>query len=56
MDKDTVKGKVTQAKGKAKEKIGSITDDEKKVLEGKTEQAKGKAQEKYGKIKDALKD
>ncbi|MFD5411963.1 CsbD family protein [Streptomyces nojiriensis] len=39
------KGKMDQAKGKAKEAAGKITGSDRLKAEGKTDQAKGKAKE-----------
>ncbi|MGW7333782.1 CsbD family protein [Streptomyces sp. NPDC054840] len=39
------KGKMDQAKGKAKEAAGKVTGSERMKAEGKTDQAKGKAKE-----------
>lgn len=49
--KDKVKGKVDQASGKVKEKVGQATDDPDLQDEGTGEKLKGKAQEKVGDIK-----
>ncbi|MFD6180393.1 CsbD family protein [Streptomyces goshikiensis] len=39
------KGKMDQAKGKAKEAVGKIADNDRMKAEGKMDQAKGKAKE-----------
>ncbi|MFK0043601.1 CsbD family protein [Streptomyces sp. NPDC090741] len=39
------KGKMDQAKGKAKETVGKVTGDDRMKAEGKMDQAKGKAKE-----------
>ncbi|MFB7462621.1 CsbD family protein [Streptomyces sp. NPDC056224] len=39
------KGKMDQAKGKAKETVGKVTDNDRMKAEGKMDQAKGKAKE-----------
>ncbi|ARE78234.1 CsbD family protein [Streptomyces avidinii] len=39
------KGKMDQAKGKAKEAVGKVTGNDRMKAEGKTDQAKGKAKE-----------
>ncbi|MFE2553081.1 CsbD family protein [Streptomyces sp. NPDC059355] len=41
----TDKGKMDQAKGKAKETVGKVTGSDRMKAEGKTDQAKGKAKE-----------
>jgi uncharacterized protein YjbJ (UPF0337 family) len=59
-NKDEVTGKADQAKGKMKEKIGDLTDDERLRNEGAADQAAGKAQEGIGKgrrkVGEAIKD
>ncbi|MFF1341970.1 CsbD family protein [Streptomyces sp. NPDC058290] len=57
------KGKMDQAKGKAKEAAGKVTGDDRMKAEGKTDQAKGKAKEALTEteerargIKDSLRD
>ncbi len=50
---DKVEGKVDELKGKAKEGIGDLTDDEQTESEGKADQVKGKAKGVKGDIKDA---
>jgi uncharacterized protein YjbJ (UPF0337 family) len=54
MDKDRVKGSATQAKGKIKEAVGTVTGDAKLKGEGKADQTKGKIQNAFGGIKDTL--
>ncbi|TDU74315.1 CsbD family protein [Streptomyces sp. KS 21] len=39
------KGKMDQAKGKAKETVGKVTGNDRMKTEGKADQAKGKAKE-----------
>jgi uncharacterized protein YjbJ (UPF0337 family) len=53
MDKDRVKGKVEDVKGRIKRQVGEWTGDEKTQAEGAAEQAKGKIQNAWGKVKDA---
>jgi len=48
--------KADQAKGKVKEGIGDLTDDESLEAEGKRDQAKGDLKEGWEKTKDAVKD
>jgi uncharacterized protein YjbJ (UPF0337 family) len=55
MDKDRVKGSVTNMSGKAKEAAGNLTGDAKLQSEGKMDQGKGKVQNAVGSIKDAFK-
>ena len=55
MDKDRVKGSVTNMSGKAKEAAGNLTGDAKLQSKGKMDQGKGKVQNAVGSIKDAFK-
>ena len=55
MDKDRVKGSVTNMSGKAKEAAGNLTGDAKLQSEGKMDQGKGKVQNAVGSIKDTSK-
>lgn len=52
--KDNVQGTVRQAKGKAKEVAGIITDNPKLEATGKAEKLAGKVQEKVGQVKKVL--
>lgn len=52
MNWDSVQGKWTQYKGKAKERWGEFTDDELDQMEGKRDRVVGKLQEKYGYSKE----
>lgn len=54
MDKLEVKGKLTEWKGKLKEKYAQLTDDDLKYEEGKEDQFWGRVQQKTGKAKDEL--
>lgn len=56
MDKDRIKGSVTQAKGAIKETVGQVTGDAKLKSEGAAEKAAGKVQNTVGGIKDAVRD
>jgi uncharacterized protein YjbJ (UPF0337 family) len=56
MDKDRVKGKVSDLKGRIKRQVGEWTGDEKTQAEGAAEQVKGKIQNAWGKVKDAGRD
>jgi uncharacterized protein YjbJ (UPF0337 family) len=51
MNKDQVKGKVDNVKGRAKEAAGVISGDEKTEVEGLAERVKGATQEKLGDLK-----
>jgi uncharacterized protein YjbJ (UPF0337 family) len=52
--KDKVKGTFHEAKGKAKEMVGKITDDPKLEAKRKAEKIAGKVQEKIGQVKKVL--
>ena len=52
--KDKVKGTFHEAKGKAKEIAGKITDNPTLEVKGKAEKIAGKAQEKVGQVKKVL--
>ena len=56
MDKDRVKGKIEDVKGRIKRQVGEWTGDEKTQAEGTAEQVKGKIQNAWGKMKDAGRD
>ncbi len=56
MDKDRVKGKLEDVKGRVKRQVGEWTGDEKTEAEGAAEQVKGKIQNAWGKVKDAGRD
>jgi uncharacterized protein YjbJ (UPF0337 family) len=47
-NKDEVKGKTDQFKGRVKESVGTLNGDEKLRNEGQTDQAAGKVQEAFG--------
>lgn len=53
---DTVKQKVDQASGKAKEAVGKLTDDEKLEAEGRLQHDKAKVAEDVDKIKKTAQD
>ena len=59
-NRDEVKGKLDQAKGSLKEKVGRVTNDPDLEAEGDADRAKGKVQEGFGtakrKVGDAIKD
>ena len=52
MDKDTLKGKMDDIKGRVKREAGKWTGDEDLEAEGVTDQAKGKTESAWGKVKD----
>jgi uncharacterized protein YjbJ (UPF0337 family) len=52
--KDKVKGTFHEAKGKAKEVVGEITDNRKLEAKGKVEKIGGKAQKKIGQVEKVL--
>jgi uncharacterized protein YjbJ (UPF0337 family) len=53
MNWDRMAGQWKQAKGKAKEKWGNLTDDDLDVINGQRDQLVGKLQERYGLARDA---
>jgi uncharacterized protein YjbJ (UPF0337 family) len=55
-DRDRVEGLAEEAKGKAKQAWGDMTDDERAKVEGMVDEAKGKAQQAWGDLKDAAQD
>jgi uncharacterized protein YjbJ (UPF0337 family) len=56
MDKDTVKGAINDAAGRAKRQVGEWTGDKDAQVEGAAQQIKGKAQKAWGNVKDAAHD
>lgn len=56
MDKETVKGAVNDAAGRAKRQVGEWTGDTNAQVEGAAQQVKGKAQKVVGNVKDAARD
>jgi uncharacterized protein YjbJ (UPF0337 family) len=52
MNKDILKGKWNEVKGKVKAKWGKLTDDDLLVMEGNVDQAAGVLQKRYGIAKD----
>jgi uncharacterized protein YjbJ (UPF0337 family) len=54
MNKDQVKGKVTDIAGKAQEKLGELTGSKEQQAKGFVKQVKGKVQEGVGDVKDAI--
>ena len=59
-NKDEVDGKIDQTKGKVKEKIGELNNDEQLRDEGTADRAAGEVEEAFGKgrrkVGDAIKD
>ncbi|WP_119154072.1 CsbD family protein [Caldimonas tepidiphila] len=55
MNKDQMKGRLDQAKGKAKEVTGKATGDREMRGEGKADQMSGKMQGKVGDAKESVK-
>ena len=56
MNKDTVKGSIDDAAGRAKRQIGEWTGDTQTQAEGAGQQIKGKAEKAVGTLKDAARD
>jgi uncharacterized protein YjbJ (UPF0337 family) len=56
MNKDTVKGTVDDAAGRAKRQVGEWTGDNQTQVEGAAQQIKGKAEKAWGNVKDAARD
>ncbi len=56
MDKDRIKGKMNDVKGRVERQAGEWTGDEEAQAKGGMDQAKGKAQNAIGKMKDAGRD
>jgi uncharacterized protein YjbJ (UPF0337 family) len=56
MDKDRIEGSANQAKGAAKEAVGTVTGDAKLKAEGAADKTKGKVQNAIGGVKDAVRD
>lgn len=56
MNKDTVKGSIDDAAGRAKRQVGEWTGDTKTQVEGAGQQLKGKAEKAWGHTKDAVND
>jgi uncharacterized protein YjbJ (UPF0337 family) len=53
---DKVKGTIEEAKGKAKQAWGDLTDNEEVRSEGQLDEAKGKGRQSLGHLKDAADD
>lgn len=56
INKDQIKGRVTEAKGKAKEIAGKLVGNEKLEAKGKVQEIAGKAQAAFGDLKKNVKD
>jgi uncharacterized protein YjbJ (UPF0337 family) len=56
MNKDQVKGRFEEAKGKVKEIAGNLVGNEDLEQEGQIQNAKGKVQAGYGDLKEDIKD
>jgi uncharacterized protein YjbJ (UPF0337 family) len=56
MNKDTVKGTIDDAAGRAKRQVGEWTGDTKTQVDGAAQQVKGKAEKAWGNVKDAAHD
>ena len=52
--KQSLKGKVKQVQGNAKEAVGVLTDDERLKVEGKIDRAKGVVLEAVGKVEQKI--
>jgi uncharacterized protein YjbJ (UPF0337 family) len=56
MNKDNVKGKMNDIKGRVKRQVGEWTGDENAQAEGTMDQVKGKVQNAWGNVKEGVKD
>jgi uncharacterized protein YjbJ (UPF0337 family) len=56
MNKDTVKGTLDEAAGRAKRQVGEWTGDTGAQVDGAAQQVKGKVEKAMGNFKDAAKD
>ena len=56
MNKDQVKGRIEEAKGKVKEIAGNVAGNKKLEQEGKTQNISGKIQAGLGDLKEDIKD
>jgi uncharacterized protein YjbJ (UPF0337 family) len=56
MDKDTVKGTIDDAAGRAKRQVGEWTGDTKTQVEGAAQQVKGKIEKAWGNLKDSARE
>lgn len=55
MNKDQIKGRAEETKGKVKEITGKVVGNEKLEVEGKVQGTAGKAQAGYGDLKEDIK-
>jgi uncharacterized protein YjbJ (UPF0337 family) len=56
MNKDTLKGTIDEAAGRAKRQVGEWTGDTKTQVDGAAQQIKGEVEKVVGSVKDAAKD
>ena len=56
MDENRISGTARNARGKAEEAVGRVTEDLKRQVQGKLDQAAGAAQEFYGQTADTARD
>jgi uncharacterized protein YjbJ (UPF0337 family) len=56
VNKDNVKGKMEDIKGRVKRQVGEWTGDENAQAEGTMDQAKGKVRKAWGNVKEGVKD
>jgi uncharacterized protein YjbJ (UPF0337 family) len=56
MNKDTVKGTIDDAAGRAKRQVGEWTGNADAQVDGTAQQIKGKVEKAWGNVKDAAKD
>jgi uncharacterized protein YjbJ (UPF0337 family) len=56
MDKDNIKGKMEDVKGRVKRQAGEWTGDENLQAEGAVDQAKGKVQNAWGNVKEGARE
>jgi uncharacterized protein YjbJ (UPF0337 family) len=54
MNKDELKGKAENLKGRAKDAAGSVSGDKEKQAEGFMDRARGAVREKFGEIKEEI--
>ena len=55
-NKDQIQGEATNIKGKVREAVGNVVNDDKQVAKGKAEQVDGKAQKAVGQVTEAARD
>jgi len=56
MNKDELKGKAENLKGRVKEAFGAVTGDKKKQAEGEVDRVRGAVHEKVGEAREAIDD